>query len=153
MFDFPGLQLNFSDSTLTHWGWDKMAAIFQTTFSNAFTWMKMCEFQLRFHWSLFLRVKLTTCEHWIWFRWWLGAVQVTSHYLNQWWFYYWRIYESLDLNELRQGTRMVILVVDTGWHSVASDWSSSFRVFSDKPGDESQTSRHYLDSVRFNAIE
>ena len=24
---------------LTHWGWDKMAAIFQTTFSNAFSWM------------------------------------------------------------------------------------------------------------------
>ena len=26
---------------LTHWGRDKMAAIFQTTFSNAFSWMKM----------------------------------------------------------------------------------------------------------------
>ena len=31
-----------------------MAAISQTTFSNAFYWMKMCEFPLRFHWSLFL---------------------------------------------------------------------------------------------------
>ena len=30
--------------SLTHWGWDKMAAIFQTTFSNAFSWMKMYEF-------------------------------------------------------------------------------------------------------------
>ena len=29
-----------------------MAAIFQT-FSNAFSWMKMYEFWLRFHWSLF----------------------------------------------------------------------------------------------------
>ena len=26
---------------LTHWGRDKMAAIFQTTFSNAFSWTKM----------------------------------------------------------------------------------------------------------------
>ena len=33
---------------LTRWGRDKMAAIFQTTFSNAFSWMKMCKFRLRF---------------------------------------------------------------------------------------------------------
>ena len=44
---------------LTHWGRDKMAAIFQTTFSNAFSWMKMFKFRLRFHWSLFPRVQLT----------------------------------------------------------------------------------------------
>ena len=46
--------------SLTHWGRDKMAAIFQTTFSNAFPWMKMCEFRLRFHWILFPMVQLTT---------------------------------------------------------------------------------------------
>ena len=34
----------------------KMDAIFQTAFSNGFSWMKMYEFQLKFHWSLFLRV-------------------------------------------------------------------------------------------------
>ena len=39
-------------STLTHWGRDKMAAIFQTTFSNGFSWMKMYEFRLTFRWSL-----------------------------------------------------------------------------------------------------
>ena len=32
-----------------------MAAIFQTTFSNACSWMKMHEFRLRFHWNLFRR--------------------------------------------------------------------------------------------------
>ena len=32
---------------------------------------------------------------------WLGAVQATSHYLNQWWLVYRRIYASLGLNELR----------------------------------------------------
>ena len=26
---------------LTHWGWDKMAAILQTTFLNAFSWMEI----------------------------------------------------------------------------------------------------------------
>ena len=49
---------------LTHWGRDKMAAIVQTTFSNAFSWMKMYKFQLRFHWSLFPRVQLTIFHHW-----------------------------------------------------------------------------------------
>ena len=80
---------------LTHWGRDKIDAISQTTFSNVFSSMKMFEFRLRFHWSLFLRVELTIFQHW--FRWWLGAYQATSHYLNQWWLIYWRIYASLGL--------------------------------------------------------
>ena len=37
----------------THWDRDKMDAISQKTFSNAFSWMKKFEFQLEFHWSLF----------------------------------------------------------------------------------------------------
>ena len=48
---------------LTHWGWDKMAAIFQTTFSNVFSCMKMYEFWERFHWRFFLRVQLTIFQH------------------------------------------------------------------------------------------
>ena len=44
---------------LTHWGRDKMATISQTHFSNTFWWMKTYEFRLIFHWSLFLRVKLS----------------------------------------------------------------------------------------------
>ena len=35
-----------------------MAAIFQTTFSNAFSWMKIYEFWLIFHLILFLTAKL-----------------------------------------------------------------------------------------------
>ena len=50
--------------TLTHWGRDKMDAIFQTTFSKGFSWMKMNEFRLRFHWNLFLRFELTIFQHW-----------------------------------------------------------------------------------------
>ena len=48
-------------NTLRPW---QMAAIFQTTFSNAFSWMKMIEFRLGFHWSLFLRFELTIFHHW-----------------------------------------------------------------------------------------
>ena len=66
---------------LTHWGWDKMDAISQTTFSSTFSWMKIFEFRLKYHRSLFLRVQLTIFQHW--FRYWLGAAQATSHYLNQ----------------------------------------------------------------------
>ena len=51
---------------LTHWGRDKMDAISQTTFSSAFSWMKMFELRLKFHWSLFLRVQLTIFQHWFW---------------------------------------------------------------------------------------
>ena len=43
----------------------KMAAVLQTTFSNAFSWMKIFEFRLKFHWNWFLRVQLTTYHHWV----------------------------------------------------------------------------------------
>ena len=42
----------------------QMDAISQTTFSNAFSWMKMFEFRLKFHWSLFRRVQLTIFQQW-----------------------------------------------------------------------------------------
>ena len=50
-------------SVLIHWGRDKMPDISQTL-SNAFSWMKIYEFRLVFHWSLFLRVQSTTSQHW-----------------------------------------------------------------------------------------
>ena len=34
--------------SLTHWGRDKMAAIFQKTFSNVFSWMKCINFDKDF---------------------------------------------------------------------------------------------------------
>ena len=49
---------------LTHVGRDKMVDFFQTTFSNAFSWMKMFQLRLKFHWSLFLWVQLTISHHW-----------------------------------------------------------------------------------------
>ena len=41
---------------LTHFPLDKMAAILQTVFADAFSWMKNFVFWLKFQWSLFLRV-------------------------------------------------------------------------------------------------
>ena len=49
---------------LTHWGRDKIDAIWQTPFLTAFSWMKMFEFRLKFHWSLFPRIQLTLFQHW-----------------------------------------------------------------------------------------
>ena len=40
-----------------------MAAVLQTTLPNAFSWMKILEFRLKLHWSLFLRVQLTIFHH------------------------------------------------------------------------------------------
>ena len=61
---FPWPVTSFMHCGLTHWGRDNMAAIFQTTFSNRFSWKKMYEFWLTFHWSLFLGVQLTIFQHW-----------------------------------------------------------------------------------------
>ena len=77
--------LELADSVLVR-GRDKMAAILQTAFSNAFSVKKMHEFRLRFQSSLFLKVQLTIFQHWC--RLWLGVDQATSHFLNQsitWW--------------------------------------------------------------------
>ena len=55
---------DYKGSNSTQWGRDKMAAVSQTTLSNAFSWMKMLEFRLKFIWSLFLRVQLTIFHQW-----------------------------------------------------------------------------------------
>ena len=83
---------------LTHWGRDKMAAIFWMTFSNAFSWMKMYEFRLRYHWSLFPRVQLTISR--------IGSDNGLAPARRQaiiWTnggLLCWHIYASLGLNEL-----------------------------------------------------
>ena len=51
-----GVAICYYGTELTHWGRDKMDAISQTIFSNAFSWMKMFQLLLKFHWSLFPRV-------------------------------------------------------------------------------------------------
>ena len=59
------------DHEIRHWGRGQMAAILQMTFSKAFSWIKIFEFQLKFHWCLFQSVQLIISQYW--FRWWLGA--------------------------------------------------------------------------------
>ena len=48
----------------------KWPPFLQTTFSNAFSWMEMCEFGLKFHWSVLLRAHkclIKTCQHYDYF--------------------------------------------------------------------------------------
>ena len=51
-------------SLLTHWGWDKMAAILEMTFSSTCPGMKNSEFEIKFRWNMFPRVQLTILQHW-----------------------------------------------------------------------------------------
>ena len=60
----PGAYITKAKRRLTYWVQDKMAAISQMAFLNAFSWMKMYKFPLMFHLSLFLRVKLIIFQHW-----------------------------------------------------------------------------------------
>ena len=78
---------------LTHWGRDKMAAIFLTTFSDAFSWMKMFKFRLRCHWSLFPRVQLTISQ---WVKQWCAIHQCIS--LND--LIHWGLVIYVFINEL-----------------------------------------------------
>ena len=53
-----------STCCVTRWGRDEIDAILQTTFWNAFSWMKSNWLRLKFHWNLFPRVQLTIFQHW-----------------------------------------------------------------------------------------
>ena len=55
---------------------------FRRHFCTYFLEWKYLNFDLKFHWSLFLSIQFTISKHR--FRQWLGADQATSHYLNQW---------------------------------------------------------------------
>ena len=115
-----GCVLKYPLPKLTHRGRNKMTAIFQMTFSNAFSWMKIYELQLNFHWSLILSVQSTIFHHW--FRQWLGRGQVASHCLNQWLLVYWCIYVSLSLNELKSG-KCLRTVISRSWsYEVMNAW-------------------------------
>ena len=50
---------------------------------NNLSSMKVFEFQLQFHWSLFPRVQFIISQHW--FRQWLDTEQARNHYPNQCW--------------------------------------------------------------------
>ena len=89
---------------LTHLSRDKMAAISQTIFSDAFSWMKSFIFWLKFHWTLFLRVLLTITQQLFRF----GSDNGLSPNRRQaiiWTNFYpihWRIYAALGGDETRE---------------------------------------------------
>ena len=61
-----------------NWGRDKMAAISQTTFWNAFSWMTVVIFWFKFNWNLFPMVQLLISDQWL--RSWLGTGQAARYY-------------------------------------------------------------------------
>ena len=79
---------------LAHWGRGKIAAIFQTTYSNAFSWMKMFEFWLTFHISLKFVPKGSVNNI-------PALVQIMAWRQSGDKPFYWRIYVSLGLNVLK----------------------------------------------------
>ena len=78
-------------------GREEMPATFQTIFSNAFCWMQIYEFRLRFQ-RKSTSFQLIIFQHR--FRGCLGVDKATSYGLNQWWLVCWRTYVSLGFNEL-----------------------------------------------------
>ena len=82
---FPRDQSTNAGWHSTHLPLDKMAAFSQTTFSNAFSWMKCLVFWLKFHWSLFLRVQFTITQRSfdVYFDLCLNH-QVSKHWIHRW---------------------------------------------------------------------
>ena len=60
------LYANMVTDLLTNWGLKTMVAILQMIFSNAFCWIKIIIFWLKFQWALFLSTRLTSSHHCFW---------------------------------------------------------------------------------------
>ena len=124
-------------TNLTHWGRDKIVAISMTTFSNAYSGMRMHGFRLGYRWRLFVRFKSTIFQHW--FREWLGADQARSHYLKQRWLICWCIETSVSLNELNGILEAAILKFRGGTAYSVNSWNKLFR-------DQHPQSKHQLNT-------
>ena len=76
-----------------------MAAILQTAHSNAFSWMKMFEFTLKFPWSLFLKVQYSSIgsDDGLVLTRWQAIIWTNDYYITDIYIY---IYMSLGFNEL-----------------------------------------------------
>ena len=85
-------------SILSHWGRDKIVAILQSSFSNAFSWIKMFGFGFKFHWSFYHRVQLTISRHGLDNG--LMTIRCQAIILTNSGLVYWRIYASVGLDEL-----------------------------------------------------
>ena len=83
-----------------------------------------CLFGLKFHWNLSPMVYLSICQ--LWFRWWLGANQATSQYLNQWWLmkYYSALMSSLlgcpTINQTQEGLNKMVTMLQVAFSNTFS---------------------------------
>ena len=124
----------------THWGRDKMAAISQTTLSNAFSWIKMFEISIKISLKFVPKGPINNIP--ALFRRWLGSVQAASHYLNQWWLVYRRIYASLGLNQLKTCQYKCGRVIKAKTGNGSNCWSSYIKV-----GQEISSKKRYFFSI------
>ena len=84
---------HYTKELLTHWGRDKMAAIFKCISLNENVWIS-----IKISLNFVPRGSINNIPALVQIM--LGAGQATSHYLKQSRFVYWRIYASLGFNEL-----------------------------------------------------
>ena len=104
--------------------WTKWPPFWQTTISNAFSWMKMIEFQFEFHW--FLSQEST----WQWVSIGSGNGLAPSRWQAITWtnadLVHWRIYAALSGDELKQLHALFVLSLQRGHSSViGSAWTIS----------------------------
>ena len=91
--DFHITEHTWSPLCLTRQGRDKLTAIFQTTFSNIFSSVRIYEYCF-----VFTEV-CSFGSNWQYPS--IVAWSVPSHCLNQWCLVYWRLYASLSFSELK----------------------------------------------------
>ena len=101
-----------------------MAAISQTTISSTFFSLKRLEFQLKFLWSLSLVVKLTIHQQYQ-----LPVRHQAIIWTNDG-LHYWRIYASLDLNELN--TMLEEILSNFLWMAIMSNKFPPYRCYNSR---------------------
>ena len=84
--------------SFTHCDRDKMTTILPTSFSNIFSWMKICKFRLIFHQLLLMRAQLTIRKRW--FRQGLGTEQAIAIIWTSDDIFFSDTYPSLGFDEL-----------------------------------------------------
>ena len=99
-----GLQLLWPHIPLTHWDRDKMADIFQTTFSNAFSWKNLVEFRLKFNWTNWCQPSIGLDNGLAPYRRW--SIIWTNNGLD-----FWRIDASLGLDELSTTSQLILVQI------------------------------------------
>ena len=111
---------NAMQVTIISFPLDKMAAISQTTYSEAFSWMEKNAFWLKCHWSLFLTAQLTMEPMLTFF-----THTYMWHYRGRWvkplcivFFSLWKVFHLKQWSFLSYGTRVIGSPNTPGTHTV-----------------------------------